>query len=147
MTLRQSLVLSIGILAVLCLATLSEARAQDVEISIETIESDQFISGHVRGLEAENIPRQRVVVYVHTDIWYIHPYAGQGEGLSWAAIRPDGKWVIETVRRKFAADKLAAVVVNENYPVRDKTRSLELIPSLAITINESDPISLDTELA
>ena len=132
MTLRQSLVL----LAVLCLAAASEARAQDVEISIETIQSDQFISGQVRGLEAAEIPHHRVVVYVHTDIWYIHPYAGQGEGLSWAAIRPDGKWVIETVRRQFRANKLAAVVVNENYPVRDRTRSLELIPSLAITIKD-----------
>lgn len=132
MTLRQSLVL----LAVLCLATASEARAQEVQISIETIESNQFISGFVRGLEAEEIPRHRVVVYVHTDIWYIHPYAGQGEGLSWAAIRPDGKWVIETVRRKFRADRVAAIIVNENYPVRDRTRSLELIPSLAITIKD-----------
>ena len=76
MTLRHSLVL----LAVLCLATASEARAQEVQISIETIESDQFISGQVRGLEAAEIPRHRVVVYVHTDIWYIHPDAGQGEG-------------------------------------------------------------------
>ncbi len=130
MTLRQSLVL----LAILCLAIASEAHAQDVEISIETIESNQIISGFVRGLEAEEIPRHRVVVYVHTDMWYIHPYAGQGEGLSWAAIQKDGKWVIETVRRKFRADKLGAVVVNENYPVPDRTKYLERIQNPAITI-------------
>ena len=57
MTLRQSLVL----LAVLFVAAVSEARAQDIEISIETIESDQFISGFVRGLEEAEIPRHRVV--------------------------------------------------------------------------------------
>ena len=68
---------------------LAVAKCQEVRISIETIERDQFISGRVQGLEAEEIPRHRVVVYIHTDMWYIHPFAGQGEGLSWAAIRPD----------------------------------------------------------
>ena len=130
MMMRHALI----VVGFLCLTATPEASAQEVEISIESIKSDEAISGRVRDLEAEKTPNHRVVVYVHTDIWYIHPYAGQGEGLSWAAIRPDGKRVIETVRRQFRANKLAAVVVNENYPVRDRTRSLELIPYLAITI-------------
>ena len=58
----------------------------------------------------------------------------ESEGLSWAEIRPDGKWVIETVRRKFAADEVAALVINENHPVPNRTRSLERIRYLAITV-------------
>ena len=127
MTLWQSLVL----LAVLCLAAASEASAQDIEISIETIESGQFISGQVQGLEAAEVPRHRVVVYVHTDMWYIHPYAGQGEGLSWASINRDGSWKIETVKRRFPADLVAALVVPRNYMASATVESLRQIKSIA----------------
>ena len=122
------------VIGLLCVIATSGAHAQDVTISIDEILSDEAIVGHVRGLDSEKIPHHRVVVYVRTDIWYIHPYAGQGEGLSWAEIRPDGKWVIETVRRKFAADEVAALVINENHPVPNRTRSLERIRYLAITV-------------
>ena len=74
-----------------------DARAQEVNVVIENIISDGSISGYVEGMDAGTMLHYRVVVYVHTDIWYIHPYGGQGEGLSWAAIRPDGIHLLNLV--------------------------------------------------
>ena len=111
-----------------------DARAQEVNVVIENIKSDESISGYVEGMDAATMSHHRVVVYVHTDIWYIHPYVGQGEGLSWAAIRPDGTWVIETVRRRFRADRIGALVINENYPAPNTTRSLDRLQSVAKSV-------------
>ena len=121
-----------ALLVCLCLISVSMARAQNVEVTIDRIDQDEAIIGKVVGLSAEEIPHHRVIVYVKTDIWYIHPFAGQGDGLSWAQIQPTGKWVIETVRRRFVANAVAALVVNENYPAPDRTRSVERINSSAI---------------
>ena len=96
-----------AMLVCFCLLSVATARAQSVEVTIDQIEQDEAIIGMVRGLSPEEIPRHRVIVYVKTDIWYIHPFIGQGEGLSWARIQSSGKWVIETVRRRFVANAVA----------------------------------------
>ncbi len=79
-------------------------------IKIEEIVQDEYIKGKVTNLKDPQ--RYKVLIYVHTDKWYIHPYAGQDEGMSWAAIRKDGSWSIPTVKRQFKANKIAALIVD-----------------------------------
>ena len=89
----------IGIV-VLCVYTLftTIAVAQETEqkltrgISIDKIVEDNFIQGRVYGLSASEFNQYKVVVYVHTDIWYIHPYATGGKGKSYAEILSNGTW-------------------------------------------------------
>jgi hypothetical protein len=107
-------------------------------ITIDEIESGDTISGTVKGL-GSNYADYVVVVYVRTDQWYIHPYAGQGEGKSWAKIDGKGHWNIGTVRREFVANSVAALVVKKNYSPPGQTTSLEGIKAKAkVVIRESE---------
>jgi hypothetical protein len=101
-------------LASVLIATVGTTRlaVAGVAIQVDEIQADQQIKG--------------------TDRWYIHPYAGQGEGMSWAAIGDDGTWTLKTVRRAFKADKMAALVVEKDASVPAKAESLGSIPKLAI---------------
>lgn len=110
--------------------------AQQLSITIDQIVENERISGYIRGLQPSEYPAYKVIVYVHTDQWYIHPYAGQDEGLSWAPIRENGSWGIQTVKRQFKADKVAALLVRRNYPEPSKVESLERISYRAIVIKE-----------
>jgi len=110
--------------------------AQEVTISIDKIQANKIITGYVGNLSEKNYGRYKVIVYVHTDRWYIHPYAGQGEGLSWARIDQDGTWQIQTVKRQFKADQVAALLVRKNYPEPDKIESLTRIPSISMEIRQ-----------
>lgn len=112
-----------GLLLAICLATptLAEGEATalntldrsdgKVQVVIEKIVKDTRIAGLVTGLSAEERDKYKVVVYVHTDKWYVHPYAGQGRGKSWALIEEDGRWSVRSVKRAFVADQVGALVV------------------------------------
>jgi hypothetical protein len=110
--------------------------AQAVAITIKDIEPNQFITGEVRGLSAGELSDHKVIVYVQTDKWYIHPVASQGEGKSWAALRPDGQWRLSTVQREHKANRVAALLVKKNYPEPPTADSLESIQRRAIVIRE-----------
>ena len=81
-----------------------------------SIVANQAITGHV---STQISPGNRVVVYVHTNRWYIHPYAGQGDGLSWASIKPNGSWKLKTVKREFDANQVGAFVIPAGAPIPD----------------------------
>lgn len=100
-------------------------------ISIDGIASNVDIKGKVTGLTADTVKNHKVVVYVKTDKWYIHPYAAQGEGASWASIAPDGSWVIGTVLRQFPASHVAALLVKKDYSPPATALALPQIPSTA----------------
>jgi hypothetical protein len=112
------------------------AVRQKISISIDGITANHLITGHVFGLAQSRHHEYKIVVYVHTDSWYIHPYHGQGEGESWAMIRKDGNWQIKTVQRGFNADKIAAMVLSQDYPVPIRAANIDQIPNLAITIHQ-----------
>lgn len=103
------------------------------EVTIDRIAQDDVVEGRVKGLQG-SLGAYKVVLYVHTDRWYIHPYAGQGEGDSWAAIKQDGTWQINTVKRRFSADKMAVLVVNAKATVPAKTSDVRSIPHRAMVI-------------
>jgi hypothetical protein len=82
-----------------------------ITININSISQDQYIKGEVSNLD--NPQDYRVLIYVYTDKWYIHPFAKGGEGRSWASIDENGKWSISTQKREFNAEKVAALVVKK----------------------------------
>ncbi len=116
-----------------CIHSTGISAQQPVSISITEIVEDEYIAGNVRGLSPTEYGRYKVIVYVHTDQWYIHPYAGQDEGQSWAAIQKDGSWKLQTVKRQFSADRMMALVVGRNYPEPSKADGLMEIQSIART--------------
>ena len=99
---------------------------------------NQNISGRVTLPNAATT--SRVVVYVHTDKWYVHPYIGQGDGLGWAHINPDGTWTIRTVKREFAADLVGAFVIGRAGPILNIMADWgsELQPSASCVVNLTD---------
>ena len=122
-----------AIIAFLLVAWLTSSYSQPVaRVTIDRIDENNSIAGHVEGLDRTTAKGYRVVVYVHTDMWYMHPYAGQGEGKSSSSISDDGSWSVETVKRDFLADQVAAVVVPEGYDSPARTPSLKSINGIAI---------------
>lgn len=111
-----------------------DTTKQKVTIKIDEIEQDEYIRGKVANFDSPQ--KYKVLVYVHTDKWYIHPYAGQDEGSSWAAIKEDSNWSIPTVKRQFKANRVAALVVDpsvaENAP--NDLENVEKIKNHAVII-------------
>ena len=129
---------SAWIAAVLAVLVWGEVATSDQisSITIDQIEANRRIVGYVQGLPPGSHDKYKVIVYVHTDGWYIHPYAGQGEGLSWAPIHPDGSWEITTVQREFKADQVGALVVPRDYLEPNKVLDLDRIQATAKVIKK-----------
>ncbi len=102
-----------------------------VAVTISDITENVRIVGKVTGVAADKLGDYKVLVYVKTDKWYIHPYERGGDGLSFANINRDGSWRIETVKRRFAADLVAALVVRRDYSPRPTVENLTEIDSVA----------------
>ena len=129
---------NVSVLAGIFLAFLYviDAFGQDISVTIDQITANNQISGYVSGLTIDEYPNYKILVYVHTDQWYIHPYAGQDEGLSWATIGKNGVWSIQTVQREFKADKIAALVVSREYPEPSRLIYIEKIPHVALIVKQ-----------
>lgn len=103
----------------------------DPQIAIVRIEPDNVISGHVSGIAAGDAQRFKVVVYVHTDQWYVHPFAGQGEGDSWATVNPDLSWNIKTLQRQYTANEIGALLIERDATVPATIGRIDDVPSRA----------------
>lgn len=97
---------------------------REPSITILEIEPDDFIKGKVEGLKPEDYANYKVIVYVKTDKWYIHPYERGGSGRSYADIREDGTWTIGTVKRESLSDYVAALLVRSDYKSPSKVEGL-----------------------
>lgn len=121
-------------IAALCLLSTSSALANLVIISIGTIEPNVRISGFVSGLSGDAKRDYKVLVYVHTDQWRIHPDAKAAARDSFGTIAADGTWQVKTVRRKPNADRVGAIVVPATFAPPAKIESLADVPHVSITI-------------
>jgi hypothetical protein len=95
------------------------AECRSVEINVESIVRDNFISGVVKGLPQEALEKFKMIFYVRTNRWYIHPYLhheGQEEGYSYSNLSPQGEFKIRTVRRT-PSRQLAAILVPKQVPI------------------------------
>lgn len=112
------------------------AYSQPVEVSIDSISRDYKIEGRVIGLTEEARKGHKVVVFVRTDKWYIHPFAQGGDGKSWASIAPGGVWKISTVKREYPASSVAVLVVKSGDNVPSSISDIAGIPHVAIYVKE-----------
>lgn len=110
---RASMSSSILLSAVLCTAVVSPSLPQSniPQVVITNIVADSSVQGTTTGLPAQTQGKACVLVYVHTDLWYIHPYASAGLGQSFTMVDPQGNWQLETVKRQFPANRVAAIVM------------------------------------
>lgn len=113
-------------------ATLKEYNyaCKSVEVNIDSIEKNEWITGHVKGLPEDALEKFKMIFYVKTNRWYIHPFAGAGEGETYAKLNENGEFKIRTVKRNVSATKLVAVLVP--IPVKIKPQRLWLKPLLGI---------------
>lgn len=82
-----------------------------VEIHMTELESGRWIRGTVSGLAPGEEGKFKVLVYVLTDKWYIHPEAVATQGRGFAEIDAAGRWEIGSVWRGHQATRLALLVV------------------------------------
>ncbi len=88
---------------------------RDIKVVMEDFVSGVSISGKVSGLQADQIDTHKVLVYVLTDKWYLHPYARNEERKGYSSITADGSWSLDTVNRRDHPFKLSILVVPEDY--------------------------------
>lgn len=84
---------------------------KSVEVRMTKFERGRRIRGTVSGLAPGTHGHYKVLVYVLTNKWYIHPEAVATPGLGFALIEPGGQWEIGTVWRGYQATKLAILLV------------------------------------
>jgi len=97
-----------------------DVRLDPIKISIEMTKfvSGAFIKGKVNGLNSTDYGRYKILVYVLTNKWFIHPFAENRARRGFAAIDSQGNWEIETVWRGYQAFKIAFLLVpKEIYPL------------------------------
>lgn len=81
------------------------------KVSVDEIIKNGHIRGHITGLPVEAYSKFKVMFYVKTNRWYVHPYEGQDAGYSYSEISPSGEFKIKTVLRDVPSKYLSVVVV------------------------------------
>jgi len=130
---NRCVILQISLITTLiCLIFTNSVFSQtNPSIKILEIESDEFIKGKIEGVKPEDYSKYKVVVYVKTDKWYIHPYERGGPGKSYANIKEDGTWTIGTIKREFPADYAVALLVRSDYLPPSNVENLGTIDYVA----------------
>jgi hypothetical protein len=104
-------------------ATLTEFanECRTTEVVVDQIIKNDVIRGHINGLSPAAYNKFKVVFYVKTNRWYVHPYTftpGQEEGYSYSNLDANGNFKIKTIRREVASQKMAVVLVPQSYNIR-----------------------------
>lgn len=91
------------------------------EVAVDSIIANEWIKGHVTGLPTEAYDKFKMVFYVKTNIWYVHPYAyyeGQEEGYSYSNLTAKGEFKVKTIKRAVPSKELAAVLVPKSFKIK-----------------------------
>ena len=94
---------------------------KSTEVVVDSITANDYIKGHISGLPTEAYAKFKVVFYVKTNLWYVHPYAyyeGQEAGYSYSNLSPNGEFQVRTVKRAVPSKELAAVLVPKSYKIK-----------------------------
>ena len=100
-----------------------QTECRNTEVSVDEIVRNSHIKGHVSGLPTDAYDQFKVVVYVKTNRWYVHPYThyeGQEEGYSYANINENGEFKIRTVLRNVPAKQMVVAVVPRPYQIKSQ---------------------------
>ena len=98
-----------------------KSECKSSEVIIDELVRDSHIKGHVTNLPPEAYDKFKVVFYVKTNRWYVHPYLyypGQEPGYSYSLINSNGEFEIKTLRRQVPSKAMAVVVVPKDYKIR-----------------------------
>lgn len=93
------------------------------QVSVDSIIPNESISGHVTGLPTEALDKFKMVFYVKTNVWYVHPYKyynGQEEGYSYSNLNANGEFKVKTVRRQIPSKEMVAVLVPKSFKIRSQ---------------------------
>lgn len=96
------------------LAIRLEPQEEEITITFSSFRKNAYISGRVAGLPPNEYSEYKVLVYVLTDKWYIHPWAVNAPGRGYATINDDGTWRIGTVWRGYQAYSVAFVLTEKD---------------------------------
>lgn len=80
---------------------------EEIRITMTHFQRNSHIWGQIEGLSPEHYGEYKILVYVLTNKWYIHPWADSREGRGFASIRSDGTWKIGTIWRGYQAYRVA----------------------------------------
>ena len=89
-------------------------------VTVDEVIKNEHIRGHITGLPADAYEKFKVVFYVKTNRWYVHPYAyteGQEEGYSYSNLNANGEFWVRTLRRDVPSKELAVVLVPKDYRI------------------------------
>ncbi len=98
-----------------------ENECKSTEVVVDEIVKNSHIKGHVKGLPTEAYDKFKVVFYVKTNRWYVHPYMyyeGQAPGYSYSNIDSQGNFEVKTISRNVPSKELAVVVVPKCYKIK-----------------------------
>lgn len=84
-------------------------------IEIKEFIPNNYIRGEIIGPSISDCDKYKVIVYVKTEKWYIHPYERGGDGLSYAKVNKQCEWRINTIKRDFLVEKVAFFLVDKDY--------------------------------
>ena len=96
-------------------ASLTRGAVQGISIEMTGFVSGVSISGKVTGMDPKKLAATKILIYVLTDKWYIHPFAENVKGRGYASIKEDGTWTIGTVNRGHNPFRLAMVLVAADF--------------------------------
>lgn len=92
-------------------------------VTVDEVVKNSHIKGHVKGLPTAAYDKFKVVFYVKTNRWYVHPYThheNQEEGYSYSNINASGEFRVKTIRRDVPSSKMAVVVVPRSYKITNQ---------------------------
>lgn len=95
-------------------------ECRSTEVTVDEIVKNSHIKGHVTGLPTDAYDKFKVVFYVKTNRWYVHPYTyyeGQEEGYSYSNLNASGEFHVRTLRRDVPSKQMAVVVVPKSYKI------------------------------
>lgn len=111
----------------LIMAIKNNKLAVKPEIKIERFVRGSHISGSVKGIEPSNLTNYKIIVYVKTNIWYIHPFLE-----SFATINSEGNWEIDTVDRPPSPTRIAVFLVGRDYRAPSTINRASEIDAVAV---------------
>ncbi len=106
----------------------------EISLAMTSFTSGERISGIVSGLQPNQLGDHKILVYLLTDRWYVHPFAQGGPGRSYALVDEGGSWRIQTAWRGYQATKIALLLV---------TRGRSAPPVVDISGSSADQALLD----
>lgn len=106
------------------------AECKVAEITVEQIVKNSHIKGHVTGLPEAALEDFRMIFYVKTKGWYVHPYQyndQQPSGFSFSDLTTGGNFWIRSVFRTPAKEMVAILVPSPHLVWNKKKKMKDLL--------------------